>query len=109
MNVTIPAGKLKHRITLQRMVETRDAHGGVVFTPQNITNVWASIEPLRGRELFEANQTGEVIDGRIRIRYYNGLDPTWRILYKGRQLEIVSLRNVAEADIVHEILYRESI
>jgi SPP1 family predicted phage head-tail adaptor len=42
----IAAGKLRHRITIQRETTTRDEYGSEVKTWLPLATVWASVEPL---------------------------------------------------------------
>ena len=56
----IPAGKKRHRVKLERFVETESGSGAVVETPQLVATVWAhkvSKEARRlGTEGFDAEQ-----------------------------------------------------
>jgi len=79
--MALSAGKLRHRITIERKVQTRDATTG------EFTNTWApvccgvpaAIEPLSARELIAAQTTGSEVVARITIRYRSGLDASMRI------------------------------
>lgn len=92
------AGKLRHRVYLQSKSATRDSYGAEVVTWVTEKTVWAAIEPLFGREYFLAHQTQADVDYRIRIRYYDGLRPDWRILFGTRIFEIKSVINMVERD-----------
>lgn len=39
-----------------------------------VTTVWSSIEPLRGKEFFEADKDNSQVTTRIRIRYRKGIN-----------------------------------
>lgn len=74
------AGKLRHRIQIQsRGDDTRDTHGGVVEMWTTDATVWGSVEPLQGRELFEAQQIQSRVTVRIRMRHYAGLTAAHRL------------------------------
>jgi len=73
------AGKLRHRVQLQYPSDTRDAHGGITRSWSTSATVWASVEPLTGRELLDAQQVESQSDTRVRIRYYQGIAPKWRV------------------------------
>lgn len=75
------AGELRHRVQIQVASDSRDAHGGNVRSWSTIATVWASIEPLTGRELFEAQQIESRATVRIRLRHYPGLTGKHRILF----------------------------
>lgn len=87
------AGKLKQRVTLKRPSGGgRDQYGQPTDEFKPVATVWASVEPLRGREFFAAQQVNSEITTRIRIRYrreFAGVAVNeWRIDYGGRVYEI---------------------
>ena len=63
------AGKLTRRIRLESRVETDDAAGEPIATWVLFAELWASIEPLQGREFVTAQQEHSNVTGKIRIRY----------------------------------------
>jgi len=84
------AGRLNKLVTIQQVIETRDSKGGVVESWGSFAEVWASIEPLVGREYFESKQINAELTAKIRIRYLEGVHSKMRILYDDRVFEIVS-------------------
>jgi len=50
------AGRLRHRVTIEEKVESRDAYGGERETWVEYAEVWAEKSPLVGREYLEARQ-----------------------------------------------------
>ena len=44
-------GTLRHRVELQEPVENQDGYGEAERTYTTYATVWASVEPLSGREL----------------------------------------------------------
>lgn len=52
-------------------------------------NVWAGIEPLRGREFFSAQQDNSEVTTRIRVRYREGIDRTMTFKYMNHEFEIL--------------------
>lgn len=89
------AGELRHRVTIQQMQDTQNEYGEPVKEWVDVVTVWASIEGLRGREYFEAQQTMAQADHRIKIRYMDGIKPTMRIVYGTR---IFSIQSVLDPD-----------
>ena len=73
------AGKLRHRVHLQEPTETRDGYGGVTLGWSTAATLWASVEPLRGRELLEAQRVGTRITHRVRLRERAGVNHSHRI------------------------------
>lgn len=75
------AGRLKHRVVLQRRAETQNAIGEVVWSYEDVATVWASVEPLQGREFFGAAQVQSDVTTRIRIRYRAGVNTKMRAVH----------------------------
>lgn len=103
------AGKLRHRVIIQKATETRDAHGGITRTWADVSTVWASVEPLSGREFLDASQTEADISHRVRIRHYDDLTPSHRIVHGGRHLNIETIMNRDERDIELELMCKEDV
>ena len=73
-------GKLKHRIQIQsRDVSSRLTDGGINESWTTDATVWGAIEPLSGRELWEAQQTEARAQVRVRLRYHPTVDVTERM------------------------------
>lgn len=80
--------RLPHRITIQSPAESRDSTGAVLVTWANFATVWASIEPVSGREYFAASQVQSSTDARIRIRYLSGVNQRMRVVYGAEVYDI---------------------
>ncbi len=76
------AGQLRHRVTIERPISTRNAHG------QPIT-VWEVFKPrvamkvteLVGRELYNAQQIQPDITLSVECRWLRDILPTFRLLW----------------------------
>jgi len=89
------AGDLRHRVTLQRPVESREASGEILTVYQDYLTVWAAIEPISGREYFAAQQVQSDATARIRIRYRPGINERLRVRHShGGSPSIVDLYDV---------------
>lgn len=63
-------GKLRHKITVHNLIETQSTVAGeMVQSWSTEACVWAAIEPLQGRELFQVQQFQAKIDTKITVRY----------------------------------------
>ncbi|MFT9848514.1 phage head closure protein [Aneurinibacillus sp. REN35] len=89
-------GKLNKRITLQRFEKTKDSEGIVTEAWNDVATVWASAEPLRGREYFAAAAVNQENIVRFRIRYRPGVTSEMRVVYGGRLFDIKSVIDVNE-------------
>lgn len=83
--MTLVAGRLRHRVRLERPVQTQDPNTGDVITSwQLVREVWAGIEPLSVREFLQASAMQSVVAGKLVIRAAPDLSPTWRVVHKGQ-------------------------
>lgn len=96
MSKIINASKLRHRITIQRYEKTRDEWNDVIEDWVDHATVWASVEPISGREYWAKHQTQAEVTHRVRIRYRPDITPSMRILYGGRVFEIESVTDWQE-------------
>lgn len=93
------AGKLRHRVTIQRLVTgspTQNAGGEPDASWADVATVYASIEPLRGRELLVAQQINSEVTGTIRVRYRAGLTSADRIKFGTRYYDVLGITNPEE-------------
>lgn len=90
------AGKLRHRLTLEEATDTLNARGEAVPAWSTVTTLWGAIDPLSGREGFEARQLYASASHRIRLRYRAGIVPKMRLTKGARVFEIDAILNVDE-------------
>jgi SPP1 family predicted phage head-tail adaptor len=77
------AGKLRHRVTIQRPVETKASFGEVRTTWETVwENVPAAIENLRGNKFFAAQQINPNVTTEITIRHRTGVTSDMRVLHE---------------------------
>lgn len=92
------AGTLRHRLTVQRPESVRDATGGETITWVTVGTVWASIEPVSGRESQGVNQILAETDTRIVMRWSGLVDdlaPKWRLLHQTTAYDVQSVAHLA--------------
>lgn len=92
------AGKLRHRVTIRKPVETQNDYGEAEVRWQDVATVWAMISPLRGREYFAAKQAVSEIEARIVIRFMEGITAKMKIVHGSNEYEIETIINVMEAN-----------
>jgi SPP1 family predicted phage head-tail adaptor len=85
------AGKLRYRVTLQQLTTTTDAEGIPIESWLPFATVHAAVEPIKGREYFQAAAVGAENTVRIRIRYRSGVTAAMRLLYGTRIFNIRSV------------------
>jgi SPP1 family predicted phage head-tail adaptor len=90
------SGPLRHKVTIRTYTKSRDSYGAEVETWADFAEVWASVEPLIGREYMASKQISAEVSHKIRMRYIPGLLPTMKILWGAREFEVVSIMDVQE-------------
>lgn len=95
------AGKLRHRITIQHKAAgspQKTASGALDTSWTDFVgeNVYASIEPVSGREAFLAQQHLSEVTHKVRIRYRSGITAKMRVQYGSRTFDIRAVMNFEE-------------
>lgn len=85
------AGQLKDYITLQYPAKARDDRGGITETWATVASIWASVEPLAGREYFAAGREISECSTKVRIRYRENVRAAWRATLGNKTWEILSV------------------
>lgn len=102
------AGSLRHRVTIEQQTTTKGAKGGVIKTWTTFAERWASVEPLQGREFYDAQKVNSEARYKVVLRYLAGVLPTMRVKYGTRTFEIVSPPiNPGERNIELHLLCKE--
>lgn len=83
------AGRLRHRVSLQRLQETRDPNTGAVITDWvELAKLWAEVAPLSAREFAASQAVQSRVTARITIRYREDVTAKDRIVYRGQVYNI---------------------
>lgn len=102
-------GQFRHRVTIQKYTANLDSFGQEVKEWVDICTVWASVEPLRGREFFRAQTIHAEVTTRITIRYKGGISPKMKVVFDGRCFDILSVINPEEKNKEIHLMCKESI
>jgi SPP1 family predicted phage head-tail adaptor len=86
MSLLPAGGLLDRRVTIQSPSITQNALGEAVTTWTPYATVWASIEPISGREFWAMQQVHSQVTVRIRIRYLAGALPKMRVTSGGSKV-----------------------
>ena len=89
--MAVTAGRMRHRVTIQEPVVARNGYGEAITTWTAVATVWASVEPISGREYFAAEHMQSEITHRVKLRYRSGITSEMRVLYGTRLLRIESV------------------
>ena len=81
------AGRLRHRLTIQSAAEVKNLDGEAVKTWTAVATVWGSVEPMTGKELFNAQQVQAQVTHKVMIRGRD-LRPSWRVTLGAHTFQI---------------------
>lgn len=101
------AGCMRHRVSVQTLSEARAADGGVTESWSTTHLAYADIQPIRGREFFNAEAVNSDVTHKVTIRYRAGITPKMRLLFGTRELHITSVINVNERNDCLELMCKE--
>lgn len=93
---TVAPGELRHRLVYERQARTADGTGGVALAWTPVAEIWASIEPLSGKEKVVAEGLSETATHVITIRYRPGVAPGARFRLGTRLFRICSALDIGE-------------
>ena len=105
----ITAGKLRHRISIQRKVSNDDGMGGGVMSWQEIKSTRAMITPLSGRESLQAQRIEAETTHRLYMRYFADLEQADKVVYDGRDFNIKAIINIEERNKYLELQCKEGV
>jgi SPP1 family predicted phage head-tail adaptor len=88
----VNAGQLRHRLELQSSTETPAASGAPVKAWTTSLSVSASVEPLKGQKLFQAQQVSPRATAEVRIRGQIPVTTAHRFRFMQRVGEAISER-----------------
>ena len=86
--MTLRAGDMWTRVTIQQATTTKNEVGEPVLAWSTFATVWADVESLSSRETERFAETVGFMTHRVKIRYLDGLTSAMRIQYRSRTLEI---------------------
>jgi len=102
-------GQLRHRISIQTNTPTTNDFNEEVEGWSTDATTWASIEPMSGKELVNAQQVVANITHKIIIRFRSGIAPQQRILFGSRIFNIESVINPEERNRELQLLCTEAV
>jgi SPP1 family predicted phage head-tail adaptor len=102
-------GKLRHKITIQKLINTQDTFGQPVEQWIDVAiGVRASVEPLVGKQYFAAETINSELTHKIGMRYRTGITPNMRIKFKDRYFSIIGPPiNYKELNIELQLMCKE--
>jgi len=95
------SGELQRLVTIEQYTVGSpqvSAIGEPDATWTTFATAWASIKPLRGRELIAAQAVASEVTGSIKLRYIAGLTAAMRVSYGGQIFNILAVVNTDQDD-----------
>ena len=89
-----PIGTLTDRVQLKKRETLPEAEGGHerIFVP--LANAWARVRSLTGRQGTNADGRMVAISHSVVLRFRGDMGPGDRIIYRGRNLDVVSAADI---------------
>ena len=101
------SAKLRHQITIQSPPTALDAMNQPTGSYTTVATMWASIDPISGREYFAMQAVQSEVTHKITIRYCSLVKPNMQVLFGTRVFQIVSVLNLEERNIEMQIMCYE--
>lgn len=89
---------LNHRVIFERRGVAQSVTGQPLETWTTIADTWARVEPVNGREYFNASGERAKVTHKITLRYGPDLAPRDRAIFGGRIFDIKSVMNLEESN-----------
>lgn len=89
------AGRLRHRVTLQRLERERDEVGEERDLWVDVATVPGEYLELRGSEFLRAREIHHDVVAQVRIRYRSDVEPEWRLVFRDRPYRIEHVIDLA--------------
>lgn len=88
----ITSKRLRHRVSIQRKVETQDpSTGAVSVTWQLYADRWAEYVASSVREFIAASAVQSEVKGRFTVRHDDGITPDMRVIHRGKAYAILGV------------------
>jgi SPP1 family predicted phage head-tail adaptor len=107
--LALPAGMLRHEISIQQQSSTQDAFGQPLVSWSSIYTCLAAILTMSAKEVFQVSQFVSQITHRITLRWPGelGIEAGQRVVFGKRVFLIQALDNVQERNRVLHLMCLE--
>ena len=103
----IDIARLNKRITFVKCTEHKNELEQSIQGYLDVKTVWASLEPVSGKEFYNANKTENQTAYTVYVRYTKDITPDMLIKYKKRKFYISAVLNVMEKNEILKIMCYE--
>jgi len=102
------AGRLRHIVEHQRLVITEDDSGVPTESWLTIGTRKASVEPISGREFFEAARQQSELTHTVIMRKYDSVTTKDRFIFETRPLNVEAVIEVGERGRELQVMCKEA-
>lgn len=99
MGIRGGAGRLRHRVRIQRLTKTTDAAGYEAPAYADMAERWAAIDPLKQIERIESQKVKGFTSHQIAMRYFSEIKSADRIVFKSRKFHIENVIDLGERNL----------
>lgn len=92
--MAVGIGNLDRRIAIQNYTVTKDGYGADIKTYAALITCWAKVRVDSGAEGIQAEQEIQTRTVTFTVRYYSAITEDSRIVYDGKNYDIISLAEV---------------
>lgn len=100
----------RHKIEIWDLEATAENEvGEEVQIPQKVCELWADVNPVRGKEYFEAQKVVPELQYKITTRYREGIHPAMLVKWGERELNINSVIDISGKEEHMELMCTERV
>ncbi len=81
-------GLMRHRVIIQELDNARNEFGEPSNEWADVAKVWASVQPLSGRDFLAAMKEQAEVTHKVTIRYNQNVKASMRVMLGDRELRI---------------------
>lgn len=100
----------RHKIEIWDLENTeKNEVNEEVQVPKKVCELWADVNPVRGKEYFEAQKVVPEMQYKIITRYREGITPDMLVKWRGKELNINAVINISGKDEHMELMCTEKV
>lgn len=100
----------RHKIEIWDLEhEEENELGEIVQVPKKVCDLWADINPIRGKEYIETQKVAAELQYKITTRYREGIHPAMLVKWRGKELNINAVINISGKDEHMELMCTEKV
>ena len=100
----------RHKIELWDLEHTTENEvGETILEPKKVCDLWADINPVRGKEYLELQKVVPELQYKITIRYREGIHPAMIVKWGDRELNINAVIDISGKEEHIELMCTERV